>query len=77
LGVGSWQTRDGVLLCLRGPLSTAQSATNCDLRAQQWLAGRGQSAQPHVLQVARSGWRFPRAQPWVYAVYDVQANERP
>jgi len=27
--------------------------------------------------VARSGWRFPRAQPGVYAVYDVDADARP
>jgi len=77
LGVGPWQARDGVLLCLRGPLSTAQDATDCDRQARQWLAARGRSTQPHVLQVARSGWRFPRAQPWVYAVYDVDADARP
>ena len=77
LGVGPWQARDGVLLCLRGPLSTAQDATDCDRQARQWLAARGRPTQPHVLQVARSGWRFPRAQPWVYAVYDVDADARP
>ncbi|MCD6663358.1 MAG: glycosyltransferase family 39 protein [Comamonas sp.] len=75
--VGPWRSRDGLLLCLRGPLSRAQDATECDRQAQQWLTARGRSAQPRVVQVARSGWRFPRAQPWVYAVYDVEAGEHP
>ena len=75
--VGDWQRQPGLLLCPLGPVSTPQAATDCQRQAQDWLAARGLSAQPHVLQVARSGWRFPQPQAWAYAVYDVDAGAHP
>ena len=76
-GMGAWQRRNGLLLCPLGPVASAQAGTDCQRQAQDWLAARGQPVRPHVLQAERQGWRFPRPQPWAYAVYDVDAGVRP
>ncbi|CAB5698367.1 Predicted membrane protein [Delftia tsuruhatensis] len=70
-----WQHQNGLLLCPRGPASgepgpTAQSLA-CERQARDWLEGLGLPAQPRVLTVQRSGWRFPLARPYAYAVFDV------
>lgn len=69
-----WEQQAGILLCPRGPYSTTGSApapdAACEDTAQQWLAQRGQSAAPHLIAVQRQGWRFPRPQTFVYAVFD-------
>ena len=71
--LGDWQGRNGLLLCPLGPVTNPQPETDCQRQAQDWLAARGLPAGAHVLQVQRSGWRFPRPQAWAYAVYDVDA----
>ena len=73
--MGDWRAGNGVLLCLRGPVQQAQD-TECDIEAQEWLAAHELPLQAHVLQAQRSGWRFPKPQAWVYAVYDVDAARR-
>ena len=50
--------------------NTVNTATACENTAQQWLAARGQSATPRLIEVQRSGWRFPHSTPFVYAVFD-------
>ena len=50
--------------------NTINTATACENTAQQWLAARGQSATPRLIEVQRSGWRFPHPTPFVYAVFD-------
>lgn len=78
--MGDWRAGNGLLLCLRGPVQQVQQVqtqdTECDIEAQEWLAAHGLPLQAHVLQARRSGWRFPKPQTWVYAVYDVDAVRR-
>ncbi len=74
--LADWQRRNGLLLCPLGPVTNPQPETDCQRQAQDWLAARGLPAGAHVLQVQRSGWRFPRPQAWAYAVYDVDASEQ-
>ena len=75
LGLQDWRTRPGLLVCPRGPVvpdepgATPQSEA-CERGVRQWLAEQGQPAQPQVLTVQRQGWRFPRPQPYAYAVFD-------
>lgn len=79
----AWATQAGLLLCPRGVLNTKEEMvdvqdatetsnpeTNCEDAAQHWLAERGQSTTPRLIQVQRSGWRFPHPTPFVYAVFD-------
>lgn len=70
-----WRRQAGLLLCPRGPLQAepgpgAQSG-DCEREARDWLARRGQPGEPRVLTVQRTGWRFPEARPYAYAVFDV------
>lgn len=72
-GLGDWRTQHGVLLCPLGPVHRQRSRTACQEEAEQWLSQQGLPATPYVLQIARSGWRFPKSMPFAYAVYDVPA----
>lgn len=74
-----WRAQgNGLLLCPLGPVATPQAEiqaeTDCQRQAEDWLVAQGLPAQARVLQVERSGWRFPRPQAWAYAVYDVDAG---
>lgn len=76
-GLDGWQRGNGLLLCPLGPVGAQagpRPPTGCQRHAQDWLAAHGLPAAPHLLQARRSGWRFPRAQAWAYAVYDVDAG---
>lgn len=86
LGLQDWQARPGLLVCPRGPLAPGRQppeggatpqSEDCERSARQWLAARGQSAQPLVLTVQRQGWRFPHPQPYSYAVFDVFPRPAP
>ena len=79
-----WAEQAGLLLCPRGPLkrdgiadvnNTADTSPSADIHcedaAQAWLAQRGQSTTPHLIQVQRHGWRYPHPTPFVYAIFDV------
>jgi hypothetical protein len=70
-----WQHTPGLLLCPRGPVTGVSGATKessaCEEEARTWLQAHGQSTQPHVLTVQRSGWQFPNEKAFTYAVYDV------
>jgi 4-amino-4-deoxy-L-arabinose transferase-like glycosyltransferase len=69
-----WAKQAGLLLCPRGRWSADDSAphaaTECEDTAAAWLAQRGQSTTPHLIQVQRHGWRYPHPYPFVYAVFD-------
>lgn len=70
-----WAEQAGLLLCPRGRFSADGSAppaaAECEDAAEEWLAPRGQSTTPRLIQVQRHGWRFPHPYPFVYAVFDV------
>jgi hypothetical protein len=70
-----WRHEPGLLLCPRGPVASEPGPTaksrDCELQAQTWLAKLGLPQEPRVLTVQRSGWRFPLARPYAYAVFDV------
>ena len=74
----AWTGQAGLLLCPRGPRGPlASTATQCETAAQHWLAQRGQSTTPHLIQVQRHGWRFPHPTPFVYAVFDALPARTP
>ncbi len=70
-----WREQGGVLICPRGPVGKAvpvgSPTSDCELRARRWLADNGRPALVTEVVVRRNGWRFPLAQDWHYAVFDV------
>ena len=70
-----WRRQPGLLLCPRGPAAGTPGPTarseDCERQAREWLARLGLPQAPRVLTLQRSGWRFPKAQPYAYAVFDV------
>lgn len=75
-GLKGWRAQHGVLLCPLGPVHQQRKHTACQAEAQQWLGQQGLPVTPYVLQMARTGWRFPKPMPFAYAVYDVPAERR-
>ncbi len=76
-----WERQYGVLLCPRGRVVRAPGPTpqswECEQRARAWLHRLGLPQEPHIVTAQRSGWRFPNAQPYAYAVYDVPPHAPP
>jgi 4-amino-4-deoxy-L-arabinose transferase-like glycosyltransferase len=74
-----WRHQAGLLLCPRGPATGTPGPTpqsrSCEQQARGWLAGLGLPQEPRVITVQRSGWRFLRPQPYVYAFFEVLPAE--
>ena len=74
-----WEHQPGLLLCLRGPVTEtpgpSEDSAECEQQARQWLEKRGQSTEPIVVNVQRSGRMFPHPKPHAYAVFDVMPQE--
>lgn len=82
LGLTGWEGQAGLLLCPRGPVQGDESgpsdaSAGCEADAQAWLQARGLPVHPVVLTLQRQGWRFPKARPFAYAVFDVLPRTAP
>ena len=77
--IGDWRRREGLMLCALGATDamSALSDNVCVRDSQAWLAQQGLDVQPHIVQVQRSGWRFPYPVSYSYAVFDVPATRSP
>lgn len=66
--LAKWRDSPGLLLCPAIPIAPASQA-ECDDQMQAWLRARAQNAAPIMINVARTGWRFPLSRSYEYHAY--------
>jgi len=70
--VANWSTQGGVIVCELGLGAHSDAALRnnaCVQNSLVWLQARQPDAKPVVFDLMRSGWRFPRALTFGYAVF--------
>ena len=74
--LGRWNPDTAALVADAAPAAKTVDATRysqvpqaCLSDVADWLKTQGQPTQPHLLRVARHGWRYPREEVFGYAVF--------
>jgi 4-amino-4-deoxy-L-arabinose transferase-like glycosyltransferase len=68
--LSEWERSGGVVICPLGtPDHPHHQSNQCVAKTRAWLTENNQSSEPQMLNIARTGWRFPHPLVFSYAVF--------